>query len=191
MSSAKPVYTIYGDSCTIVAPSLNIFPVQITQSYVGDCPANIVDCLALQILQTKTYNRRFLPNPTDKYARQCSGAPSTGSKLHCTGSHICQLDLFGIADYIVFIDRICNVCANPPSSKLPPTILSLLIPFYNSPPSLPLSSPPTILPTLILLLQSSLTDQFDLSSFTEDTCYIFNSTCHSFEAQSGSKVKNQ
>ena len=69
MSSAKPVYTIYGDSCTIVAPSLNIFPVQITQSYVGDCPANTIDCLALQILSAKTYNRQFLENTTDKYAR--------------------------------------------------------------------------------------------------------------------------
>ena len=35
---------------------------------------NYLDCLTLQILSTKTYNRRFLPNPTDKCARQCSGA---------------------------------------------------------------------------------------------------------------------
>ena len=25
-----------------------------------------------------------------------------GEELHCTGLHICQLDLLGIADYIVF-----------------------------------------------------------------------------------------
>ena len=37
---------------------------------------------------------------------------ASGSELHCTSSHICQLDLLGNADYIVFVDRICNVCAN-------------------------------------------------------------------------------
>ena len=38
---------------------------------------------------------------------------ASGSELHCTVLHICQLDLLGIADYIVFVDRICNVCAKP------------------------------------------------------------------------------
>ena len=36
---------------------------------------------------------------------------AVGSELHGIGLHICQLDLLGIADYIVFVDRICNVCA--------------------------------------------------------------------------------
>ena len=59
-------------------------PLQITQSYGGDCPANKVDCIALQILSAKTYNRRVLANPTDKYARQCSGGPCLwlGTSLH-------------------------------------------------------------------------------------------------------------
>ena len=35
----------------------------------------------------------------------------SGSELHCTGLPICQLDLLGIGDYIVFVDRICSVCA--------------------------------------------------------------------------------
>ena len=99
---------IYGISRIIVGNSHYIWPAQITQSYVGDCPANTVDCQTLQILLTKTYNRRFLANPTDKYARQWSSSPLAWSS---TGSHICQLDLLGIADYIVFANRICNVCA--------------------------------------------------------------------------------
>ena len=32
-------------------------------------------------------------------------------ELLAFGSHICQFDLLGIADRIVFVDRICNVCA--------------------------------------------------------------------------------
>ena len=41
--------------------------------------------------------------------------------LHCTGLHICQLDLLGISDYIVFVDRICNVCANRMQVNVLPT----------------------------------------------------------------------
>ena len=93
------VLTIYGVSRTIVAPSLYIWSVQITQSYGGDCPANTVDCLTLQILLTKTYNRRFLANPTDKYASQWSSKSEARSS---TGKNICQLDLWGIADYRSF-----------------------------------------------------------------------------------------
>ena len=63
----------------------------------------------LQILLTKTYNRWFLANSTDKYARQWSSLPPAWS---FTGWHICPLDLLGIANYIVFVNRICNVCAN-------------------------------------------------------------------------------
>ena len=36
---------------------------------------------------------------------------ASGLKLHGTDSHICQFDLLGIADYIVFVDRICHVFA--------------------------------------------------------------------------------
>ena len=36
---------------------------------------------------------------------------ASGSKLHCTGSHICQLDILDIADFLVLVDRIWNVCA--------------------------------------------------------------------------------
>ena len=71
-STNIPIYSV---SRTNIAPYLYIWPVQITQSYGGDCLANTVDCLTLQILSAKTYNRRFLANPTDKYACQCSGAP--------------------------------------------------------------------------------------------------------------------
>ena len=106
---ANPGWSIYGVGRTIVGPSLYIWPAQITQSYAGDCPSNTVDCQTLQISLTKTYNRRFLANPTDKYARQWSSSPPAWSS---TGSHICQLDLLGIADYIVFGSEICNVCAN-------------------------------------------------------------------------------
>ena len=102
--SKFPVCSIYGVRRTIVAPSFYIWPAQIPQLYGGDCPANTVDCLRL----TKTYNRPFLANPTDKYARQWSSLPPAWSS---TGSHICQLDFLGIAVYIVFINRICNVCA--------------------------------------------------------------------------------
>ena len=107
---------IYGVSRTIVASSLYVWPEQITQLYGGEGPANTVDCLTLQILSTKTYNRRFLTNPTDKYARQRSGAPPSGSELHCTGLYICQLDFLGIANLIVFINRICNICVIPANS---------------------------------------------------------------------------
>ena len=86
-----------------------IWPPQITQLYGGDCPANTIDCLTLQILFIKIYNRRFLANPTDKYARQWSSLPPACSS---TGSHICHLDLRGIADYIVFVKRICDIYAN-------------------------------------------------------------------------------
>ena len=72
----------------------------------GECPSNVVDCPTLQI--QLTYNRLFLANPNEKYACQWSSpAPPWSS----TGSHICQLDLLGIADYIVFVSWICNVCA--------------------------------------------------------------------------------
>ena len=37
---------------------------------------------------------------------------ASGSELHCTGLPICQLDLLGIADYIVFVNRNCNVYSN-------------------------------------------------------------------------------
>ena len=58
---------------TISALSLHIWPAQITQSYGGDWPANTVDSLALQILLTKSYNRRFLANTTKNML--ASGAP--------------------------------------------------------------------------------------------------------------------
>ena len=75
---------IHSVSRTTVAPSLYNWPVQITQLYGGDCPANTVDCLTLQILSAKTNNLRFLANPTDKYARQCIWAPRLwlGGPLH-------------------------------------------------------------------------------------------------------------
>ena len=101
--------TIYGFSRTIVAPSLYIWPEQITQSYGGDCPGNTMDWLTVQILLTKTQNRRFLANPTDKYASQWSSLPPAWSS---TGMHICHLNLLGIADYNFFVSRICNVCAS-------------------------------------------------------------------------------
>ena len=65
--------------------------------------------LTLQILLTKIYNRRFLANPTEKYARQWSVLPPAWSS---TGEHICQSDLLGIAKYINFVSDIYNVCAN-------------------------------------------------------------------------------
>ena len=68
--------------------------------------------ITLQILLTKTFNWLFLANSTDKYAHQWTSSPPAWSS---TGSHICQFDLLGIADYIVFVDRICNVCANLPT----------------------------------------------------------------------------
>ena len=58
----RTVCPIYGVSRTIVAPSLLIGPVQITQSYA----ANTVDCLTLHELVMKTYYRLFLVNPTDR-----------------------------------------------------------------------------------------------------------------------------
>ena len=76
--------------------------------YGCDCPTNTVYCLTLQILLTVTYNLRFLTNPTEKYARQWSSLPPACCS---TGSHICQLDLLGITDYIVFVNKICNICA--------------------------------------------------------------------------------
>ena len=103
--------SIYSVSHTIVKPSLYIWPVQITQSSRGDCPANTVDCLMLQILSTKTYNPWFLANPTDKYACQCRKAPRLwlGAPLQCPAylsvgfARYCQL--------YCLCDRICNVCA--------------------------------------------------------------------------------
>ena len=65
-------YTIYAVSRKIVTPSIYIWPAQITQSYGNECPANTVDCLTLQILLIKTYNRRFAANPTKKNTRQWS-----------------------------------------------------------------------------------------------------------------------
>ena len=80
-ASQWPIYRV---SCTILAPSLYIWPVQITQSYGDDCPANTMDGQMLKILSTNTYNQRFLANPTNKYARQCSEAPRLwlGAPLH-------------------------------------------------------------------------------------------------------------
>ena len=40
----------------------------------------------------RRYNQRCQANPTDKYASQCTA-------LHCTGEHICHLELRGIANY--------------------------------------------------------------------------------------------
>ena len=37
---------------------------------------------------------------------------ASGSELHCIGSHIYQLDLLSMADYIVLVNRIGNVCAS-------------------------------------------------------------------------------
>ena len=95
---------------TVLATQLLHLPFifDLHRSYGGDCPANTVDCLMFHILSTKTYNWGFLAYPTDKYACQWSSLPLAFSS---TGSHICQFDLLGIADYIVFVNRICNVCA--------------------------------------------------------------------------------
>ena len=90
------------------------FPLYLTCAYYltyeGDCPANTVDCLTLQMLSAKTYNRRFLANPTDKYARQCSGAPRLwlGAPLHWLA-----FLLVGFARHrrlYCLSDGICNVC---------------------------------------------------------------------------------
>ena len=43
---------------------------------------------------------------------------ASGSELHFTGSDVCQFDLLGIADYIVFVDRICNDCAKLAAIKI-------------------------------------------------------------------------
>ena len=119
MLTLKPprIGLIYGVSRTIVVPSLSISLVQITQSYGGDCPANKVDCVTLEILSTGTYNRRFLENQTNKYARHCSGAPRLWlrAQQHC-------LAYFSVGFprhrrlYCLF-NRICNVCANHTSLK--------------------------------------------------------------------------
>ena len=37
---------------------------------------------------------------------------ASGSELHCTGSHICQLELLGIADYIVFLIGFATFVSN-------------------------------------------------------------------------------
>ena len=101
---------IYRVSRTIVAPSFYIWPIQITQSYGGDCPANTVNYLTLQILLTKTYNRRFRTNKTDKYAGQCSGDPRLwlGAPLHRL-AYLSVRFARHRRSYCLF-DRICNVC---------------------------------------------------------------------------------
>ena len=37
-------------------------------------------------------------------------------------SHICQLNMLAIAEYIVFIDRICNVWASLANTNLAPEV---------------------------------------------------------------------
>ena len=75
---------------------------QIIQLYACECHSNSVDWhKSWKSYRQRRYNRRCQANPTDKYASQCSGAPShrPGAPLHCTSKHICKLDLQGIADY--------------------------------------------------------------------------------------------
>ena len=86
----------YGVSRTFVAPSLYIWPVQITQSYRNDCPANTVPYPKRPIIGNSLQIQltHMLASAVELLA--------SGSELHCTGSHICQLDLLAIADYIIF-----------------------------------------------------------------------------------------
>ena len=66
--------------------SLLNLPAQIIQSYAGECPSNSIYCLTLQDQVTKTYNWHKCCKyyREDKYASQCSGAPSQrqGAPLH-------------------------------------------------------------------------------------------------------------
>ena len=77
----------------------------------------------LQDQVANTYNWLFLANPTEKYARQWSSSALPQSS---TGSHICQLNLHGIADYIVFVTWSCNFWA-----KLLVMICYIYDPDYN------------------------------------------------------------
>ena len=95
-------------STLLAVISLFNWPAQIIQSSAGGFPSNHIECLTSHHQLTKTCNQLCLANPTDKYACQWSSSPPARS---FTGSHICQLDLLGIADYIVFVSEICNVCA--------------------------------------------------------------------------------
>ena len=116
ISSSLIVYAtfvpIYGVSITIVAPSLYIGPVQITQSYEGDCPANTVDCLILQIQSAKTYDRRSHANPNDKYACQCILGPCLwlGTPLHWLTYLSVRFAQHCRLYWLCY--RICNICAN-------------------------------------------------------------------------------
>ena len=94
--SVVDLWTFLGTRFTMILPwSFKIMSLL----YAGKCHSNSVDCLMIQEQVTKTYNRLFLANPTDKYACQWSSSPLARSS---TGLHICQLDLLGMYN-IVFV----------------------------------------------------------------------------------------
>ena len=91
-AAASPIYSV---SRTIVAPSLYIWPLQISQLYGCDCVTNTVDFLTLQILSTKTSNLQILAYLTDKYALAsifvswiCSASPICNVCVKSTGTFI-------------------------------------------------------------------------------------------------------
>ena len=102
---------IYSVSRTIVAPSLIIWPVQITQSYGGYCPANTVDCIKLQILLAQTYYQLFLANPTNKFDHQCSEAPCLWLEAPLHWLTYLSVGFAWHRRLYRPCDRICNVCA--------------------------------------------------------------------------------
>ena len=104
------VLSIYGFSRTIVAPSLYSCTDYLILWRWLSCQHHRLSRM-LQILSEKTYNRRFLANPTDKYAHQCSGAPSVwlGAPLHW----LAYLSVGNTRHRRLYrlCDRIFNVCA--------------------------------------------------------------------------------